>query len=262
MLNTPNSIRKIIGDRQYSIDSIGMSNSQVICFDDMVLKIEKQWEESDNEHQMMAWLADKLPVPKILCSEKDKGINYLLMSRIRGEMLCSSEILNNPKELVKLLAEGLKMLWSVDISNCPYHNSIDNKLKLAEILVDNNLCSMEDVELGTYGDNGFESPSKLLKWLKENKPKENLVFSHGDYCLPNIFAKGSKINGFVDLGRSGVADKYQDIALCYRSLQHNLDGTYGGKVYKDFNPALLFNELEIEPDWDKIKYYILLDELF
>lgn len=61
-MNIPNKIKEIIGDMLYSIDTIGMSNSQVICFDDMVLKIEKQEEESDNEHKMMAWLANKLPV--------------------------------------------------------------------------------------------------------------------------------------------------------------------------------------------------------
>ena len=219
-VNIPKSIRKIIGSREYSIDTIGMSGSQVICFDDMVLKSEEQCEESDNEHKMISWLEDKLPVPKILCKHKENGINYLLMSKIIGAMSCSTEILENPEMLVKLLAEGLKMLWSVDIADCPYSSSV------------------------------------------ENKPDEEFVFSHGDYCLPNIFIKGNSISGFIDLGRSGVADKYQDIALCYRSLQHNYNGKYGGKVYKNFNAELLFDELGILSDWDKIKYYTLLDELF
>ena len=68
--------------------------------------------------------------------------------------------------------------------------------------------------------------------------------------------------GFIDLGRGGIGDKWNDIALCYRSLKHNFDGTYGGKVYEDFHPDMLFEKLGLEPDWDKIKYYLLLDELF
>lgn len=261
-MNLPNKIKEIIGDMPYSIDTIGMSNSKVICFDDMVLKVEKGQEESDNEHIMMSWLSDKLPVPKILCSEKNNGINYLLMSRIKGNMSCSSELLENQMHLVKLLADGLKMLWSVDISKCPFNNSIDNKLRQAEIRVGNNLCDMENVEPTTYGAEGFESPEKLLQWLSENRPDEELVFSHGDYCLPNIIIKDDKINGFIDLGRSGISDKYQDIALCYRSLQHKYDGKYGGKVYEGFDASILFEELNIVPDWNKIKYYILLDELY
>lgn len=93
----------------------------------------------------MVWLDNKLPVPKVLYSEKQDGVNYLLMSKARGKMACSPELLANPNELVKLLADGLRMLWEVDISNCPYNNSIDNKLRLAEILVRNNLCDTENV---------------------------------------------------------------------------------------------------------------------
>lgn len=52
-LYIPDKIKNIIGDKPYSIDKVGMSNSQVLYFDDMVLKIENQSEESDNEHRMM-----------------------------------------------------------------------------------------------------------------------------------------------------------------------------------------------------------------
>ena len=46
------------------------------------------------------------------------------------------------------------------------------------------------------------------------------------------------------------------------SLKSNSDGTFGGKVYPDFNPDLLFDALGIEPNWEKIRYWFLLDELF
>lgn len=207
-MDIPTKINNIIGSRSFTLDKTGMSDSQVICFDDMILKIEKQCEESDNEHQMLSWLSGRLPVPKLLCSEKSCSTNYLLMERVVGEMSCSTEFLEDPELLTELLAEGLRMLWNVDISACPYHNGIDNKLRLAEILVSNNLCEMEGVEPGTYGDNGFASPADLLTWLKDNRPAENLVFSHGDYCLPNIFINQNKVSGFIDLGRSGIADKY------------------------------------------------------
>lgn len=83
-------LKSIIGDKPFTVDEIGMSNSQVICFDNMVLKIEKQSEESNNEVTMMNWLKDKLPVPEILHYEQSNNMNYLLMSRVDGEMLCSN----------------------------------------------------------------------------------------------------------------------------------------------------------------------------
>ncbi|BCN30821.1 APH(3') family aminoglycoside O-phosphotransferase [Anaeromicropila herbilytica] len=262
MYELPESIKNIIGSRSFNVDTIGMSDAQVICFDDMVLKIEPYNEESDNEYHMMDWLSDKLPVPNILCSEKVNGISYLLMSRIKGDMLCTPELQTDPELLVKLLAEGLHMLWNVNIANCPYDNTLDHKLRLAKARVSEKLCNIEDAEPGTYSCNGFQSPEHLLEWLLDNKPVEEPVFSHGDYCLPNIFIYKNKINGFIDLGRSGVADKYQDIALCYRSLLHNLNGKYSMNKKTEYDCNMLFEELQIEPNWEKIRYYILLDELF
>jgi len=260
--NIPENIKKIISNEKYETDSIGMSDSNVLCFENYVLKIEKEREESNNEHHMMKWLNGKLPVPEVIAFEKVNGINYLLMSKIDGEMACSEKYLNNPQKLINLLADGLKMLWSIDISSCPYNSRLDIKLKRAEYRVKNNLCSIDDAEPKTYGENGFRNPAELLEWLKSNKPKEELVFSHGDYCLPNIFIKNNRICGFIDLGRAGIADKYQDIALCCRSLKSNFSGKFGNRSYKDIDLNIFFNKLNIVPDWEKIKYYILLDELF
>ncbi len=261
-MSIPESIRRLIGAKDYKIDAVGRSDSQVIVFDEMVLKIEKYREETENEYRMMEWLCDKLPVPKILYREVEDGINYLLMTKVEGKMCCEVEILEDPQQVAKLLAEGLKMLWSVDVSQCPNSSGIEDVLRNAEIRVHNNLCSIEDAEPETYGEGGFDSPKELLNWLKENKPTQELVFSHGDYCLPNILVTEDNVSGFIDLGRSGIADKYQDIALCYRSLAHNCKGAYGGRVYEGFDATILFDELNIIPDWNKIKYYILLDELF
>jgi len=93
-------------------------------------------------------------------------------------------------------------------------------------------------------------------------PEEEQVLSHGDFCLPNVFGMKERVSGYIDLGKMGIADKWCDIALCYRSMSHNYSGRYHGRSYTDFDDLLLFRELGIEPDWEKIRYYILLDELF
>lgn len=124
------------------------------------------------------------------------------------------------------------------------------------------MVDVEDAEPDTFGCNGFESPQALLAWLKENQPTEELVLIHSDYCLPNVFFEGETLAGFIDLGRMGIGDKWCDIALCYRSLCHNFEGRYGGKPHPGFVPQMLFEELGIEPDWERLRYYILLDELF
>ena len=184
------------------------------------------------------------------------------MSKIGGKMSCDEYYLDNADILLKALADGLKMLWKVDISGCPVVRDLDTVLNEARLQVENNLVDVDNVDPETFGENGFESPRHLLEWLENNRPTVEPVFSHGDYCLPNIFLDDGQVSGFIDLSRAGVGDKWNDIALCYRSLKHNFSGMYGGKIYEDFNANKLFETLGIEPDWEKIKYYLLLDELF
>ena len=108
----PEKIKKIIGTRAYTENTVGKSGAQVLCFDDMVLKIGAREEEA----AMMEWLSDRLPVPEILACEREEGVLYLLMSKLKGEMLCAHIYLCRPELLTELLAEGLKLLWSVDPS--------------------------------------------------------------------------------------------------------------------------------------------------
>ena len=261
-LQVPSKIRNLIETKPYRVDEIGMSGNQVLIFEDMVLKIEDDVTAMNEQVELLRWLDGKLPVPEVLAYEVLERKSYLLMSRIAGEMSCDTHYLEHPEVLLEALACGLKMLWSVEVSDCQRRHDLDIQLNEARIRVENDLIDVDDAEPTTFGEGGFDNPRHLLEWLEENRPTEELVFSHGDYCLPNVFLKDGQINGFIDLDHSGVGDKWQDIALCYRSLKHNFDGTYGEKVYEDFNPDMLFEKLGIEPDWDKIRYYILLDELF
>lgn len=261
-MKLPESITKKIAGKHYSIDNIGMSGSQILVFDDAVLKIVKYRKENDETVQMMHWLEGRIPVPKVICYEQDDEYQYLLMSRLTGEMSCNEYYLEHPQELLTLLAEAMKMLWSVDVTDCPRKRDIDTELAEARYRVENYLVDMDNVEPTTFGEGGFKDPGELLKWLKDNRPDYEPVLSHGDFCLPNIFIEDGRISGFIDLGDTGIGDKWRDIALCYRSLKHNFDGSYGGKVYADFQPDMLFEKLEIQPNWEKLRYYILLDELF
>ncbi len=259
----PLEIQHIIADRPYTLDDVGMSGSQVLCFDDMVLKIGKYTEAHDRELAMLTWMySKKLPVPEVLHAEIVDGTRYLLMSRIPGKMSCASEYLDNADVLLEILAEGMHVLWETNISDCPCDSSLDIHLKRAEQHVLGGQVDVTQVEPETFGPGGFKSPEHLLAWLYDNRPAETPVLSHGDYCLPNIFAENGRFSGFIDLGDSGTADRYQDISLCCRSLTHNMDGSYGGRVRKGFDPNRLFDALCIRPDAELIRYYRLLDELF
>lgn len=286
-MHFPERIQRLIENDLYRTDSVGMSDSSVLMFRGKVLKIQAHCEESENEYRMLTWLAGKAAVPAVLAYEIQDGTDYLLMSRLDGTMACDESYMEDPGRQTELLAEGLRQLWQVDISECPSDQSLKNKLAAAERNVEMGLVDMDNVEPDTFGEKGFRDPEALLRWLRDNQPEEELTLSHGDYCLPNIFfyekktlekdmqpqggrrPQGAAYNrkeavGYIDLGRSGIADKWCDIAICYRSLGHNYSGKYSSraKVYPDYEELLLFRKLGLEPDWDKIRYYILLDELF
>ena len=260
--SVPDAIAVYIKNQHCVVDSVGMSGSTVLTYEKWVLKMEPATEWALRTVDMMRWLQGKLPVPEVICHEVVDGKSFLLMSKVTGKMSCDEYYLEHPKELLTLLAAGLKMLWQVDISNCPHIRDLNAELAEAALRVEQGLVDVEDAEPDTFGPEGFANPEELLQWLEENRPNQDPVFSHGDYCLPNVFLQDGEVTGFIDLGDAGVGDKWRDIALCYRSLKHNFDGTYGGKVYEDFNPDMLFEALGIEPDWEKLRYYILLDELF
>lgn len=261
-MKLPESISRRIAGKQYSIDDVGMSGSQIMVFDDTVLKIVKCRKENDDTVQMMRWLEGRIPVPRVICYEHDAEYQYLLMSKLTGKMSCDEYYMERPQELLALLAKALEMLWAVDVTDCPRKRDIDAELAEAKYRVENGLVDMDNVEPTTFGEGGFRDPKELLRWLEDNRPDYEPVLSHGDFCLPNIFIEDGRISGFIDLGDTGIGDKWRDIALCYRSLKHNFDGSYGGKVYADFQPDMLFEKLGIQPNWEKLKYYILLDELF
>jgi len=257
----PQDIKNMIQGQEYVIENIGKSGSTVLMFSDKVLKIQPESAETKSEYEILKWLEGKLPAPKLLCSVTENGMWYLLMSRIRGDMACDEKYLSQPGVLVEALAESLKRLWEVDVTDCPCDWSLDVILEAVSDNVRDGLVDVEDAELETFGEGGFKNPEALLEWLKTHQPQEELVLSHGDFCLPNIFLQDGQLAGYIDLGRMGVADKWKDIALCYRSLKHNWSGKYARNVYTGVNPDILFEALGVEPNWEKINYYILLDEL-
>lgn len=262
MKQLPDVIQKRIAGLEYSVDSIGESDSDIILFDDMVLKIERTSNQSNREYDILKWLDGKLSAPKVIEFAQQNGCNYLLMSRLKGSMICSDDTMKNLDTAAELLAEGLKLLWSIDIDKCPYSSRLDERLRVAKYNIEHGLVDVENAEEDTFGENGFADVNELYEFLVNNKPDEDLVFSHGDYCLPNVFVDDKTIR-FLDLGKAGIADRWQDLALCIRSLKYNLCElcSVSENEFERLKNKI-YSILGVEENCEKLKYYILLDELF
>ncbi len=252
--NIPEQIKVFIKDATIQEISIGCSNTNVykIAKTDVLyfLKIGKI-PTLTKEYASLIWLNGKLHVPQCVCFCND-GINeYLLTSSMEGGMSCSDKYLAIPEKTVALLAKAIKQLQSVEILDFPFRGDLTYKLGLAEYNVKNNL--LVDSPSSKIGKE-LKSYEKILEYLIKNRPTEQLVFSHGDTSLPNIFFENDKVSGFIDVGECGVADKWFDIAICYKSIIRNFPGR--GDLLE-----LFLKELG-EQYSNKIDYYIALMDLY
>ncbi len=205
-----------------------------------------------HERDALLWLNGRAAVPELLEYETFGGRDYLLMTEVPGRDASRPESLADPERLVRLYAEGLRTLHGLAIEDCPLDRTLRRKLEEAERRVREGKVDEDDLE----DDHAGRTAGDILRQLLDTAPKqEELAFTHGDYCLPNVLIDGDRVSGFIDVGRAGIADRYQDIALAIRSLRHN----FGSDRYKD---AFLANYGIDVLDEDKVNYYILLDELF
>ena len=258
----PPKIELLVSKKPYKVVNVGLSGAGVFAYDDCVLKVQSHTEQSVNEVAFMRYLKGKVLAPELIECETHNGLDYLLMSKLEGQMLFADKYLSNQTLLLEKAGEILHTLWKLTVQNCPCDMSLERKLRIAQYNVEHDKVNLQCVNPKLLGINGhFKTPEQLLHWLVDNKPSEEFTITHGDFCLPNIIACGNSV-GIIDFPYGGVADKYCDMALLSRSIKSNLAGEYGGKIYGEFDEKLFWNVLNITPDYDQIEYYILLDELF
>ncbi len=253
----PDAVAAVIGERTGVLEDIGCSGSSVVIYDDMVLKVEPVSGEGDRAVAMMHWLDGRLPVgcvPAVLCDAVVGGMRHLVMSRMVGKMACDAVWLDRPEALMRALAGALKRLWAVDVRGCPSVCDLDAELSVLRERVARGEAKKAPA--------GFASAEALLGWLENNRPREDRVLSHGDFCLPNVLFDGAGNASFIDLGGCGMADRYRDISLCLQSLRRNCNGFFGGAVRPAPDEQIFWDALGEPCDEAKLDYYLKLDRLW
>jgi aminoglycoside 3'-phosphotransferase-2 len=240
-------------------DELGRSTANVLLLDHdehepLVLKIEPASTVSElaGEGARLEWLATQgLPCPKVVTYETQADRHFLLMTRLAGSDLASSVGTLPADRIVSILAKALKALHSVDPAACPFDHRLDRRIEDARKRVEAGAVDEDDFDDEREG----RSADDLFTELCRLKPsQEDVVVTHGDACLPNFMASECAFTGFIDCGRLGRADRYQDLALACWSIRYNL-GDEWVQPFLDIygGPAI---------DETKIAYYRLLDEFF
>lgn len=253
----PKALTEKLNDFVPTPDRVGMSFAEVIRWEKpgeaLYLKTApasaRDCLSIGREHRALAWAKGRLRVPEIEYFGADGENEYLLTWALPGQVLES--FIDDPGFLIGAHIAALRALWQVDIADCPFDARAEKRLSDLRYLLDHGLT--DDPE-NWEEDNEFDDPEEIYNWLAAHIPaQDDLALSHGDFTTDNIFLSEEQ-PGFIDLGRLGVASRWNDIALCVRTLQDLPDS--------DRHIASFFDRLCIEPDWAQIKYFILLDELF
>ncbi len=251
----PVTIAEKTTGESFETDAVGRSDSAVLLFANKVLKIEKTSSVSDNEYAVLQWLDGKLRAPRVLAFARENGFNYLLMTKLAGKMAFDAGL--TPEEVSAKLAEGLRLLRNTEASDCPKTRDFRTVLQEAKQRMDSGELEGLSPQTAEFAD--FAS---LYDYLTAHIPQEALVFSHGDYCLPNVFLSGDGI-GFLDLGSACVADKDQDVFMCLWSMRYNFV-TLGGMTEEKFEACkqIFFEALGEPENEEKLRFHGLLDEFF
>ena len=207
------------------------------------------------EAERLAWMhARGLPVPTVETLIEQDGRTFLLLAAVEG--FNAAECAQPPAAVVETLAAGLRLLHGLDAQGCPFEAPAASEIEHACRRLAAGLVDERDFDAAHAGWSGTD----LFHELVATRPAaEDLVFTHGDYCLPNVILRGptlggSLLAGFVDVGRAGVADRHRDLALAARSIAYNLGDAWVAPFFAAYGLA--------EPDPAKLAFYRLLDEFF
>ena len=254
----PDPLQPFVEGMAWTRITIGESRSHTFRLDRsghaaLYLKIAPRvlWMELLREKKRLDWLQSRLPVPDVVGYEADDRNEYLLITPLPGRHVATLAAEEVDENIVQQLATGLRAIHAIPIHDCPFDMTLDREIEGARHNVANGLVDEADFDETRLG----RSATELFEELLSKRPAdEDLVFTHGDYCLPNVMMDRGEVSGFVDWGSAGVADRYKDIAIVARSLERNTGEDLTLAFFEAYDLS--------SPDADKIEYYKLLDEFW
>lgn len=250
----PDSLRRVLPAARWEAVTDGESGAQVWRSSRFVLKVMARTgfeRPLHGEALRLRWLLGRLPVPRVVAYEATPEHEFLAMTRLPGIPMHHPDALAHPMRVTGLLARALRELHALPVRDCPFNASLAVTLRLARERVETGRVDEGDFDEARRGQSGQDV---LRELLRARLPREDIVVTHGDACLPNLILDGEYVSGFVDVGRLGLADRHADLALAYRSLGSDLGPDMAEQFLDIYGRALI--------DPAKLRYYALLDELF
>lgn len=205
-----------------------------------------------DEYVRLRWLQGQLPVPRLVAFAEQAGSAWLLSEALPG-IPAYAWLQANPgrwAEAVAGMARFLRCLHALPAETCPFNAALPLRLAAARANIDAGRVAEDEFDAARAGWSAEQVWDRLHMLLPIDAEP---VVTHGDFSLDNIFLDDAgAVTGVIDLGRVGVADRYQDLAILANCLA-------------EFDAGLndvLFEAYGSPPDARRIEAHLLLDELF
>lgn len=207
--------------------------------------------ELTREIAALQWLEGRAEAARLVWSGEVEARPAMLTEAIEGVALHALAPEQAEAGAVAALA-ALTRLHAFPIGDCPFDERLAVKLAEAELRLGTGEFDAGDLDVQRQG----RSADDLRQELIARRPaSEDLVVTHGDACWPNFILRPDGVAAMIDLGRMGLADRHQDLALFIRSARYNY-------------PDLPIQELVAAhyrlaaADPEKLELYQLLGEFF
>jgi aminoglycoside 3'-phosphotransferase-2 len=206
--------------------------------------------EMAREVAALGWLVGRAVAARLVWSGEVAGRPAMITEALEGVALYALAL--DAAEAGAIAALGaLARLHALPVASCPFDERLEVKLAEARLRV-----RLGEVEIDRLEpQNAAVSPGAILAELEAHRPaSEDLVVTHGDASWPNFILGPDGEVALIDLGRFGVADRHQDLALFVRSARRNFPQL-------DIE-ALLARHYPVVASPESLAYYRQLDELY
>jgi len=210
--------------------------------------------DAADEGMRLRWLQGRVPAPSMLAHVAEEGVLWLLSTALPGrtawQVIGDAPPADRPA-LAAALGTFLRGLHDLPVADCPFDSGHGRRLQQARERLAAGLIDEEDFDAEHEGWPAERVVAEMTALLP--LPTDAAVVTHGDYSLDNILMAGGAVTGVIDLGRLGMADRYQDLAILWNGLRE-----FGA----DAAEAALRAYGAWPPDERRMRFHLLLDECF
>lgn len=212
------------------------------------------------ERDRLAWARDHgVPSPAVIDWGSTEDGGAVLITGAVGGIAADRLTETALRTAWPSIVAAVRTLHGIAPGECPYRRDLDDMLARARSVVAAGAVNPEflrdedrDVPAGELLDRVEREAG-----LRRRQEVDDQVVCHGDLCLPNILIDPDRltVEGFVDLGRLGLADRHADLAL----LLANTADTFPG--FAADAEAGLGAGYPAEVDPERLRFYLALDPL-